>query len=137
MRQALFYILTITFLITSNSCKKEKASTLSQAEIRVLNATPWKFYDCYIDPTQTLSTSLTSNAHNYGDIEVDSTSDYYTFPLLDVYRYSWARLNMNSQLYYLLPYDYIGETALPKGKYTYKITYLQNFDRLQLELIED
>lgn len=127
------FILTIGLL----HCKKEDVPKTSQANIRILNSTTWKFYECLVDPTNTLSYTPTPNAYEFGEIGIDSTSEYYKFPLPNVYGYSWVKVILNNRPYYLLPYDYIGETPLEKGFYTYKITYDSTFDRLKLELIED
>ncbi len=87
------------------------------------------------DPTGTLSDNPTVNAFNYGQININTSSDYHTFS--KVYNYSWFRLTMNNKTYYLKPYDYTGETALTNGQYTYKITYSATNDNLNLELIKE
>jgi hypothetical protein len=130
-------VIAICGLILLNSCKKDKttASEIKEVQIRVTNSTSWTFYNCTVDPTGTLSDNPTVNAFNYGQININTSSDYHTFS--KVYNYSWFRLTMNNKTYYLKPYDYTGETALANGRYTYKITYVSTNDNLNLELIKD
>jgi|GEM_PF-1454034 len=130
-------IIAIFGIILLNSCKKDKTTTAEpkDVQIRVANSTSWTFYNCTVDPTATLSDNPTANAFNYGQIEINASSEYHTFP--KVYNYSWFRLTMNNKIYYIKPYDYTGETALANGRYSYKITYTATNDRLNLELIKD
>ena len=138
MKTLSIYLFAFSALLITNSCKKDNQTTsgYSDVGIRVLNETPWTFYDCTVDPTQTLSINPTVNAHNYGQISVNSVSLYYSFPI-NVYRYSWVRLTMNKIIYYLLPIDYTYDKPLVNGRYTYKISYEAVGDKLTLVLIND
>ena len=137
MKTILTLLIAICGLILLNSCKKDKttAPEIKEVQIRVNNSTSWIFYNCTVDPTGTLSDNPTVFAFNYGQININTSSDYHTFS--KVYNYSWFRLTMNNKTYYLKPYDYTGETALTNGRYTYKITYSATNDNLNLELIKD
>jgi len=136
MNRKLIYLVLVLGLISGSSCKKSKlAAPGTEVQIRVQNAAAWMLYDCTVDPAGTLGDNPGVNAHSYGDINVNTFSDYYTFK--QACRYSWFRLTMNSKLYYLKPFDYTGEALLGAGKYTYKITYIAATDRLNLELIKD
>jgi hypothetical protein len=130
-------VIAICGLMLFSNCKKIKTSVpeIKEVQIRVANSTSWTFYNCTVDPTGTLSDNPTVNAFNFGQININASSDYHTFS--KVYNYSWFRLTMNNKTYYLKPYDYTGETALANGRYTYKITYSATNDRLNLELLKD
>ncbi|MDB5200636.1 MAG: hypothetical protein JWQ27_45 [Ferruginibacter sp.] len=129
--------IAICGLLIFISCKKDKTTTpeIKEVQVRVANATSWTFYNCTVDPTGTLSDNPGPNAFNYGQINIDTNSDYHGFP--KVYNYSWVRLTMNNRTYYLKFFDYTGETPLANGRYTYKITYSATNDRLNYELIKD
>jgi hypothetical protein len=124
-------------LTLETGCKKDNSppTPTTTAELRIFNSTPWTFYNCTIDPIGTLSDNPGPNAYNFGQVDINAKTRYETFPKL--YRYSWVRLTMNNKTYYLKPYDYIGETVLESGRYTYKLTYTSTNDQLNLELIED
>jgi len=97
MKTIITFIITFCGLVIFNSCKKDKIITpvVNEVQIRVLNSTAWTFYNCTVDPTGTLSDNPTVNAHNYGQVNINATSDYYTFP--KVYNYSWFRLTMSNK----------------------------------------
>lgn len=137
MRRILLFIIGFCGSFSFNSCKKDKTTTLpiTEVHVRVLNSTSLVFYDCTVDPVGTLSDNPGVSAHNYGQINISTSSDYYTFS--KAYNYAWFRLTMNNRMYYLKPFDYVGETPLANGQYTYKITYSVANDRLNLELIKD
>jgi hypothetical protein len=128
--------LIVAFLaLVSATCKKGKVQTQTKSDLRITNSTPWTFYDCTIDPEGTLSNNPGPKAHNYGQVDINTSTNYKTFDKL--YPYSWVRLTMNNQIYYLKPYDYVGETTLESGKYAYKLIYLPATDRLGLEFIKE
>jgi hypothetical protein len=137
MKTTIFYLFLLSGLTLGTGCKKDNspAKPATTAELRIFNSTPWTFYNCTIDPTGTLSDNPGPNAKNFGQVEINTQTDYKVFPKL--YRYAWVRLTMNNKTYYLRPYDYIGETVLKSGRYTYKLTWASTNDHLNLELIED
>ena len=117
-------------------CKKDASGPVdTSVDIRILNATPWTFFDCRADPTGISAAGGGSNEHNYGQVNVDAYSAYHTFP--QAYPYASIRLTMNNQQYILQPIDFVGEKLLAKGRYTFKITYAFGSDRLNLELIKE
>jgi hypothetical protein len=134
MKRLLIYTLLIWGLFTICGCKKS-SPTYSDTQIRVLNSTTWVFYDCTVDPIGTLSNNPSAKAFNYGQVNINTTSDYHPFD--EIYKYAWFRLTMNSKTYYIKVFDYVGETPLAKGRYTYKIGYSATGDNLVLELITD
>ena len=137
MKRTIFNLIILAGLTLGTGCKKDNspATPTTTAELRIYNSTPWTFYNCTIDPTGTLSDNPGPNAYNFGQVDINTKTNYNTFAKL--YRYSWVRLTMNNKTYYLRPYDYTGETVLDSGKYTYKLTYTSTNDQLNLELIKD
>ena len=137
MKKAIFYLVILAGVLVGIGCKKDAspAAPPTTADLRIMNATPWTFYDCIIDPTGTLSDNPGPNAHHFGQIENGATTNYQTLPKL--YRYAWVRLTMNNKTYYIKPYDYTGEKVLESGQYTYKLTYTTANDELHIELIKD
>ena len=127
-----FYLIAIVGLFIITSCKKNNPPAYSDVGMRILNSTPWTFYDCTVDPQGTLSNYPSAKAYNYGQVDIGSFSAYHIFP--EIYRYAWFRLTMNNKLYYIRVYDYVGETPLVNGRYSYKITYSAATDNISLEL---
>ena len=134
MKGIIFLLAIAVGLTIGPGCKKDKAPSTS-AELRIFNATPFIFYNCTIDPRGTFSDNPGPNACNFGQIEIDSKTDYKTFT--DLYRYAWVRLTINNKTYYLKPYDYTRETFLESGRYTYKLTHTPNNDQLNFEFVKD
>lgn len=131
------YVFAAFVLLISSGCNKNKFpdSTSVTSELRILNATPMTFYNCIIDPSGTLSNNPGPEAYNFGEVNINGKTEYKSFAML--YRYSWVRLTMNNKMYYIRPYDYTGETTLPSGRYTYKLSYNSTVDQLNIELIKD
>ena len=127
----------IAFILIIAGCKKNTLPdpVPTDIQLRIQNATPWDFTNCIIDPPGVPSSSAGPAPFNYGSIDVNKISSYHKFESL--YSYAYVSLNMNGIAYVLQPYDYFGEEPLGNGKYTYKISYLWNTDRLFVELIKD
>jgi len=134
MKRLIVYILIIGVFSLLSSCKKNRPA-YTDTQVRILNTTAWTLNDCTVDPFGTFSQNPGPYSYNYGQVNVNSNSHYRAFE--KIHRYSWVRLTMNNKTYYLTPYDYIGETPLSHGRYTYKISYDAATDRLGLELVND
>ncbi|NER14730.1 hypothetical protein GWK08_14835 [Leptobacterium flavescens] len=103
---------------------------VSQVEIRIRNASTVEYTDIIVN---------TSGGENtYGDLSSDVTSEYKTFDF--AYRYAYIELKINGEIFTIQPIDYVGETKLTPGKYTYEIgagASTNQFTRLSLKFIED
>jgi hypothetical protein len=57
----------------------------------------------------------------------------------NAYRYNSVEIEIEFKKYNLVLYDFVGESALQPGKYTYQISVLDQPDKrsLDLKLIED
>ena len=143
MNRAIYFFVLLLGVAVGFSCRKSIVTPDTTAdlppamtpELRIFNATPWKFYNCTVDPSGTLSDNPGPDAFEFGQVGVNAKTGYKSFSKL--FRYSWVRLKMKYKTYYLKPYDYTGETPLQTGRYTYKLTYAPTNDRLNLELIKD
>jgi len=128
MKHPIFYLLIIAALFLSGACKKDPAEVSTDIQLRVLNATPATIYDCIVNP------GSLSGSYNFGQIDVGAVSNYQTFDR--AYSYGYVRLILNGNSYGLQPYDYVGETPLANGKYTYKITFSAT-NGISITLIKD
>jgi hypothetical protein len=59
------------------------------------------------------------NGISFGDVPVDGVSRYHA--LTPAYRYAALHVEVAGQEFDMLPDDYIGETPLGRGKFTYRI----------------
>lgn len=123
-----FCQLIITGLPLLSACKKDIVKTNTEIELRVLNKTPAIIYNCIVNP------GALSGSYNFGQVAVDSVSNYKIFDR--GYSYGYLSLTLNNNTYALQPFDYVGETPLENGKYTYKITFSPPND-LRTTLIKD
>ncbi len=62
----------------------------------------------------------TGGENQNGTLEPGATSSY--LPFNEAYRYAHVRLQIDGQEFMIMPIDYVGETKLAKGKYTYTLT---------------
>ena len=84
------------------------ASTSNATEIRIRN-----------DSTVELKNVVVGDK-KYGDIKPGRTTDYQHWE--GAYRYSFVSLLANSKPLTLQPIDYVGESLLGEGKFTYILT---------------
>ncbi|WP_153795777.1 hypothetical protein [Foetidibacter luteolus] len=119
--------LAICLFFISACNRDETTEPFEEVQIRVLNAAFASFKNCKV--------STYDDLYNYGDIGVNEYSAYHTFQ--KAYRYGYVELTMNNRPYILQPTDFVGETPLSKGKYTYKIIYSEESKNIDIQLIKD
>ncbi|SFB31947.1 hypothetical protein [Algoriphagus aquimarinus] len=120
----LFTLFLTVFLITSCTEDNSPEGVL----IRVENGSAVDFKDILI--------SSGSTPIEFGDISAGQRSDYKEFE--SAYRYGFVSLLANGKELRMQPYDYVGETPLSKGYYTYKLnldTSDPNNPHLTLDLL--
>lgn len=119
-----FTLILALFLITSCTEDPEPNGVL----IRVENSSEVDFKDIFI--------SSGSPGIEIGELKAGQKSDFNEFET--AYRYGFVRLIANGKELRIQPFDYVGETPLEKGYYTYKIG-INNSDsdnpNLTLELV--
>lgn len=127
MNKILILLLSFATLI---SCSSDVKNNTGEINIRLSNASPFDFKDI------TVNTS-TGNV-KFEDVNSGEFTNYKTFDI--AYRYAFIELDINGNTYTLQPLDYVGETPLKDGFYTYKINANESqeqYERLTLSLIED
>lgn len=65
---------------------------------------------------------------NYGTIKRDEKSRYKTFEL--AYRYAYVRLFVDENEFIIQPIDFVGETPLGSGKFTYVLEVIDFENRI-------
>jgi hypothetical protein len=92
--------------------------------IRIRNASSVDFTDVYaVFPTGT-------KVH-YGPIPAGGTSKYES--VLEVYSYTSLTVNAGGRGYVYQPVDYVGESVLPNGQYSYALKLVGSQIDLTLE----
>ncbi len=73
------------------------------------------------------------HVETYGPLMQGTHSEYRPTPM--AYRYAHIEISAGDANYTLQPIDYVGETPLAPGRYTYRLSVMQG--RLALELSVD
>jgi hypothetical protein len=125
------FLLLIPILTLLNGCSLLSGDdNLSEVYIRLSNVSPYSYQDIRV--------STTGDEVNFGDLETGQFTDYRIFE--KAYRYAFVELQINGSTYTLQPIDYVGETPLENGRYTYQIGANDSddrFGRLSLTLVND
>ena len=87
--------------------------------IRVKNTSQFEYID--------LRVNTGGGEHVFGSIKSDETTAYK--PYKSAYRYAFIELKIDGETYTLQPIDYVGETPLSKGTYTYEVNASNTGDR--------
>ena len=98
--------------------------------IRIENKTPFKFKNVLVNTT--------GEDQLFGTIKSGSTSSYKLFK--SAYRYAFVELKINGNIFTIQPIDYVGESLLLSGKYTYQLEILpplQRYGSLSITLRQD
>ena len=106
------------------SCDKPNDLEPQGIVIRMKNASPYQFETVYVNTS--------GGENNYGPLAAGKSTPYlgnYT----KAYRYAYVRVIIGGQEFVLQPIDYVGETPLTEGNYTYVIG-VTDLARKQLSL---
>lgn len=75
----------------------------------------------------------------YGRLEPSQASEYRSVEL--AYRYAYIEVHFGGEHGVIQPIDYVGETPLDEGRYTYRLTLNpeagSELNRIRLEFIRD
>jgi hypothetical protein len=63
--------------------------------------------------------NTTTGAVNFGNLNSGQKTEYKIFK--KAYRYAYVKLEIDGKTFTLQPIDYVGETVLKNGNYTYQI----------------
>jgi hypothetical protein len=91
-------------------CKKEKLE-VDGVLIRIENASTKIFTSVHVNSG--------GGENNYSNILPGRTSNYLQYTT--AYRYGYIKVIASGKEYVLQPFDYVGETPLEEGNYTYVI----------------
>ena len=126
MKKILILIVAITAFI---SCSKDDENS-SDLKIRLSNVSQFDFENIKVNTS-------TGNV-NYANLKAGEKSDYKGFET--AYRYAFIELEIDGKTYTLQPIDYVGETPLTDGNYTYQINASDSqnqYQKLSLTLIKE
>ena len=126
MKKIIVFILTVG-LVSNCSKNDEKADV----NIRVSNVSNFNFENIIVNPGA-------SNNVEYGNLDVGMSSDYRNFE--KAYSYGFIQLTANGEEYSLIPIDYVGESTLSDGNYTYQLDLVDTeagFLELRLYFVQD
>ncbi len=121
-------VLSVCFMfVMLLSCSKEEKTsplaTATEVQIRLSNSSAVTFEDA------------TYNNVNFGDIAPGVKTEYKTFE--SSYRYGIVRITIAGDAYGWGPIDYVGETLLKPGNYTFDYSFDSVTRTLTDELIKD
>lgn len=120
------YLLFIFALLSMGSCGDSQTGV----NIRLENVSEYDFKNIIV---------ITDMNYNYDNLNSAETSEYQEHGF--AYRYAYIELNIDSTTYFIQPIDFVGETKLVDGNYSYLIGASSDTDdiygRLNIELRED
>ena len=115
-------ILTLILLtIIFYNCSSTEEST--DLQIRISNVSEFNFENIIVNAS--------GEKVNFGNLNSNSKSEFKTFDL--AYRYAFMEFEINGKTFTLQPTDYVGETPLENGKYSYEVNINQD-NQIRLEL---
>ncbi|MDU0371160.1 hypothetical protein ACFPAF_12190 [Hymenobacter endophyticus] len=109
MKQLILLVCLFGISLFQLSCKKEEEDT--KVQIRVRNASNYQF--------EAVQVLMPSGQHAYGTLNAGQSSNYATYS--EAFRYAAVKVKVNGQDLEWIPTDYVGETPLQPGKYTYLV----------------
>lgn len=124
MRRILVLIVAVALL---SGCSDEVDN--GKVKIRLSNISEVDFENVVVNTS-------TGNV-SYGSLKAQGLSDYKSFEL--AYRYAFIELSASGNIFTLQPIDYVGESPLDKGNYTYvlDLDIQGQYNSLTMEFIED
>lgn len=124
MRNAIFFLLPVFFFL--NGCSPDSPDN-DAIRIRIKNTSAFNYENVYVNTS--------GGENNYGNLQSGQTSEYKEFA--SAYRYAYIRLEVNGQTAVVQPIDYVGETLLENGNYTYELSTDGTSSYLDLVFKED
>jgi hypothetical protein len=120
----LLSFITLFFLI---GCSKKEEVTPTEVEIRIKNMSNLSYTG--------ITVSTGGGQQVYDTLNANEKSNYKKY--LFCYRYGFVQLKIDGKLYTLQPIDYVGETKLETGKFTYEIDANTSNNSLSLNFVKD
>jgi hypothetical protein len=104
----------------------EETNISNDLQIRISNVSEFNY--------ENININASGEMVEFGNLNSNSNSEYKIFDL--AYRYAFVQFEIDGETFTLQPIDYVGETPLENGKYSYRINVNPNsqFERVILEL---
>ncbi|EWH12826.1 hypothetical protein KLA_12619 [Cellulophaga geojensis KL-A] len=115
----------ILLVLTIFSCD-DRDDNLEAVNIRIKNVSAVAYDVVQINGD-------TENVHT--DVASGALSDYFEYET--AYAYASIVIETEEQTYTLQPIDYVGETPLPLGFYTYELNITEEGNSVELNLVVD
>lgn len=128
MKKILILIVSVAAFI---SCSKDDENS-SELKIRLSNVSQFDFQNIKVN------TASSDGNVNFGNLKAGIKTNYKGFEF--AYSYAFIELQIDGKTYTLQPIDYVGETPLTDGNYTYQINASDSQDQYQkltLSLIKE
>jgi len=128
----LVFFIGVLFSCSNDTTSDTIIPQTSSVQIRIQNASPFR---CKFE-------NIIVNTYNK-DVSFENllTGQKSTYKKFDVaYSYAFVQLQINGKTYTIQPVDFVGETPLENGNYTYKIMANSPSDpyhKLSMELIKN
>lgn len=116
------------FLLMAVGCTSVQESTAGGVEIRVANRSDRDF--------DQVDVTFGSKKVSYGPVAQGSTSEYKEAKE-EAYRYALVVVTAGGEEFRFQPIDFVGETPLAPGRYTYALNIDPNDRQVTIDLIED
>ncbi|NIR47311.1 hypothetical protein GWO43_02400 [candidate division KSB1 bacterium] len=121
-------LLILILAVAFGACDSPIAGDVEATFIRLHNASEYDFKNVEINTCDSPA--------DFGDIKSGEKTDYQSFEI--AYRYAYVRLFVDSEEFIIQPIDYVGETPLGLGFFTYKLEVVDFENRiLNITAIED
>lgn len=123
-------LILIIFILTLISCSSDDDSNRSELYIRLSNVSQYDFQNIIVN-TKNVET-------RFANLSPKETTNYKKFAT--AYSYAFVELEIDGKIYTIQPIDFVGETPLENGNYTYEIDAndsLEQYGKLTMSLIVD
>ncbi|WP_186757182.1 hypothetical protein [Echinicola salinicaeni] len=126
MKKLLLFLLV---LLTAIACSGDDMNP-NAVYIRLSNISNYDY--------KNINVNTSTGGVMFDDLDAQTTSEYKVFE--QAYRYAFVELEIEGNTYTIQPIDYVGETPLSNGQYTYQINANEpngQYGTLSLNLVKD
>ncbi len=112
--KAKFFTLILLFIFSLGCTDRD--DDVAIVNIRIKNTSAFTFGNVQVGDEESVHLNVAPGAY----------SPYLEYE--EAYRYNYIRIEANEETYVLQPIDYVGETPLPVGFYTYELFITEEGD---------
>lgn len=105
----------------------QESSAAGGVEVRIANRSDRDF--------DSVDVTFTSKKVSYGPVAKGATSEYQTVQE-EAYRYALVVVTVGGETFRFQPIDFVGETPLAPGRYTYALNIDPNDGMVTIDLVE-